>query len=175
MSILYISNIILPILILTVLIYGIIKKKNIYDLFIKGTKEGLEIGINIFPSLLAMVFSVNILVSSGFLDFLLELLKPIMNLIRIPVEIVPMAIMRPISGNTSLMLMTNIFNRYGVDSLLGNIASTIQGSTDTTFYILTLYFGSIGIKKIRYSMIVGLISDLIGIVMSIAIVNLFFT
>jgi spore maturation protein B len=175
MNILYISSIILPILILIILIYGIKSKKNIYDLFIKGTKEGLEIGINIFPSLLAMIFSINILVSSGFLDFLLELLKPVMNLIKVPVEIVPMAIMRPISGNTSLILMTNIFNRYGVDSLLGSIASTIQGSTDTTLYILTLYFGRVGIKKIRYSMIVGLISDLIGIIMSITIVNIFFT
>jgi spore maturation protein B len=174
MKLLYISNIILPILVLIILMYGVKRKKNVYDLFIKGTKEGLEIGINILPSLLAMILSVNILLSSGFIDFFLSLIKPLISVLKIPIEIIPMALMRPISGNTSLILMVDIFNKYGVDSLLGKIASTIQGCTDTTLYILTLYFGSIGIKKIRYAMIVGLLIDLFGIIMSIILVNLIF-
>ncbi len=174
MSIVYISNIILPILVLIILIYGIKKKQNVYDLFIKGAKEGLDIGITIFPPLIAMLLSVNILLSSGFIDLILSMLNPLISLIKIPIEILPMALMRPISGNTSLILMSNIFQSYGVDSFLGRLASTIQGSTDTTLYILTLYFGSIGIKKIRYAMIVGLLADLVGIIASIIIVRLIF-
>lgn len=174
MKLLYISNIILPILVLIILIYGIRKKKSVYDLFIKGTKEGIEIGINIFPSLLAMILSVNILLSSGFIDLILNVLGPLFKIIKVPIEILPMAIMRPISGNTSLILMADIFSKYGVDSFLGKLASTLQGCTDTTLYILTLYFGSVGIKKIRYAMIVGLLSDLVAIIVSILIVKAFF-
>lgn len=174
MRLIYISNVMLPILVLLIIIYGIRKKKNVYDLFIKGTKEGLEIGFTIFPSLLAMILSVNILLASGFLDFLLNLLKPLITLIKVPLQIIPMVIMRPLSGNTSLVLMVDIFNKYGVDSFLGKLASTIQGCTDTTLYVLTLYFGTVGIKKIKYAMISGLLADLVGIIISIVVVNLFF-
>lgn len=163
---------ILSLVILLIILYGIIKKNNIYDSFIKGAKEGLEISLNIFPSLLAIIFSSKILISSGFIDFALNIIEPILNIIKFPKEIFPMAILRPISGNASLVLMTEIFSKYGVDSFLGNVASTLQGCTDTTFYVIALYFGTIGVKKIKYSLYVGLLVDLIGIISSIIIVKL---
>lgn len=166
---------ILPIIVLIIVLYGIIKKHNVYDSFIKGTKEGLEIGLGIFPSLLAIIFSSRILISSGFIDFLLKIIRPFLDLVRFPKEVFPMALLRPISGNASLSLMVEVFSRYGVDSFLGKLASTLQGCTDTTLYVLALYFGTVGIKKIKYSLVAGLLADLIGIISSIIIVRLLLT
>ena len=165
---------ILPIVVMLIILYGVIKKNNVYDSFIKGVKEGFEIGISIFPSLIAIIFSSRILIASGFIDFILEIISPILNIIKFPKEVLPMALLRPISGNASLVLMTEVFSKYGVDSFLGKVASTIQGCTDTILYVLSLYFGIVGIKKIKYSLYVGLIVDLIGIITSIIIVRLLF-
>ena len=128
----------------------------------------------LFPTFIAMILAINLFINSGFLDFFLSLFKPLFNLINVPVEILPLAIVRPISGSASLAYLNNIFNQYGPDSFIGLLSSVLQGCTDTTFYVITLYFGSIGIKKIRYSLIAGLCADLIGIIASIIIVNLFF-
>ncbi len=168
------NNYILPIIVLLIVIYGIYKKTNIYDSFIEGAKEGINIGMSIFPSLIAIIFASRILISSGFIDFILSLIRPILDLIKFPTEIFPMAIIRPISGNASLALMVEIFQKYGTDSFLGRLASTIQGCTDTTLYVLSLYFGVVGIKKTKYALYVGLLTDLIGIIASIIIVRLFF-
>jgi spore maturation protein B len=164
----------MPVIVALIIIYGLIKKVNIYDSFIKGAKEGLGIAIDLFPYLLAMIFSVNIIVKSNAIGDFLKLLKPVFASLKIPLEIVPMAIMRPISGTATLALMNDVFINYGVDSFLGRLASVIQGSTDTTIYILTLYFGCVGIKKIRYAMWVGLITDLIGLIVSVIVVSLIF-
>ena len=168
------SNYILPIVIFIIVIYGVIKKCNVYDSFIKGAKEGLQIGITIFPSILAIIFSSRILISSGFIDFLLETLTPILNFISFPIKIFPMAILRPISGNASLTLMIDIFSKYGVDSFLGFLASTLQGSTDTTLYVISLYFGAIGIKRIKHTLFAALLVDLIGIIYAIILTNIIF-
>lgn len=165
------SSYILPIIIFLIVIYGVIKKCNVYDSFIKGSKEGIEIGISIFPSILAIIFSSRILISSGFIDYLLSILEPLLEFLSFPKEIFPMAILRPISGNASLSLMLEIFSKYGVDSKLGFIASTLQGSTDTTFYVISLYFGVVGIKKIKHSLYAALLVDLIGIITTILLVN----
>lgn len=165
---------ILPLIVLVIVIYGMFKKNNVYDSFIKGAKEGLEIGMDIFPSLLAIIFSTRILISSGFVSFLLHLIGPVLDFIKFPKEVFPMAILRPISGNASLAMMESVFRKYGVDTYIGKLASTLQGCTDTTLYILTMYFGSIGVKKIKYSLYAGLLSDLIGIIASIIIVRLLF-
>lgn len=165
---------ILPLIVLVIVIYGMFKKNNVYDSFIKGAKEGLEIGMDIFPSLLAIIFSTRILISSGFVSFLLHLIGPVLDFIKFPKEVFSMAILRPISGNASLAMMESVFRKYGVDTYIGKLASTLQGCTDTTLYILTMYFGSIGVKKIKYSLYAGLLSDLIGIIASIIIVRLLF-
>jgi spore maturation protein B len=129
---------------------------------------------SLFPTFIAMILAINLFINSGFLDFILSLLKPLFDLIKVPVEILPIAIVRPISGSASLAYLNNIFQAHGPDSFIGLLSSVMQGCTDTTFYIITLYFGSIGIKKIRYSLFAGLCADLIGITASIIIVNLLF-
>lgn len=129
---------------------------------------------SLFPTFIAMILAINLFTNSGFLDFILSFLKPIFDFISIPIEILPLAIVRPISGSASLAYLNNIFSNYGPDSFIGLLSSVMQGCTDTTMYIITLYFGSIGIKKIRYSLFAGLCADLIGIIASIIIVNLFF-
>ena len=129
---------------------------------------------SLFPTFIAMILAINLFINSGFLDFALSLLKPLFDLIKVPVEILPIAIVRPISGSASLAYLNNIFVNHGPDSFIGLLSSVMQGCTDTTFYVITLYFGSIGIKKIKYSLFAGLCADLIGITASIIIVNLLF-
>jgi len=161
-------------LVLFIIIYGYTKKIEIYDVFIEGVKESFSMIKTLFPTFIAMILAINLFINSGFLNFFLSLFKPLFNLINIPVEILPLAIVRPISGSASLAYLNSIFTQYGPDSFIGLLSSVLQGCTDTTFYIITLYFGSIGIKKIRYSLFAGLCADLIGIIASIVIVNLFF-
>lgn len=168
------SKLILPILVIIIIIYALLKKINIYESFIKGSKEGIEIVFNLFPYMLAMIFSITLLIKSNFIVDFFKVFEPLFNILKIPIEIIPMSIIRPISGTASLGLMNDIFTNYGVDSYLGRLASTIQGSTDTTIYILALYFGSIGITKIRYAMWVGLLSDLIGVIVGVIIVNILY-
>ncbi len=168
------TNIIIPAIVLTIIIYGTIKKLEVYDIFLEGVKEGVNLTIKIFPTMLAMVISVDILIKSNILIDLATLINPILNLIKFPKELIPLSIMRPISGNSSLLLMNNLLSTYGPDSYLGRIASVIQGSTDTTIYIISLYFSSIGIKKIKYSLVVGLLADLCAIILSVAVINILF-
>ena len=169
-----ISNLIIPALVLFIIIYGVSKKINIYDEFIEGSKESFTMTLKIFPCLLAMILGINIFLKSGILDFFMNLINPIFNYIKIPIQALPMMIMRPISGSSTLAILNNIFIDYGPDSLIGRLCSVIQGSTDTTLYVITLYFGSIGIKKIRYALWAGLFADLVGITASVIIVNMFF-
>ena len=169
-----ISNYVIPFLVLIVILYGIYKKVDIYNVFIEGSKESFELVYKMFPCFLAMVFGINIFLKSGFLDYLNQFISPILNFLKVPLPIFPMIIMRPISGSSSLIILSNILSNYGPDSFIGVLASVLQGSTDTTFYILTLYFGSVGIKKIKYSLIAGLLADICAIFVSIFIVNLFF-
>lgn len=169
-----ICSLILPIIVLVVVLYGIVKGRNVYDDFIEGAKQSFDIVLSMFPCLLAMIFAINIILDSSFINFILQFLKPVLNTLKIPFDILPMAIMRPISGSSALAILNNILSVQGPDSLIGRMASVIQGSTDTTLYVLTLYFGSIGIKKIRYSLVVGLIADVIGIITAIILVNLLF-
>lgn len=174
MNLVKIGNMLIPIVVLAIIIYGVNKKINIYDSFINGCKEGLELSISIFPYLIAMLFATNILIKSGFLDSIFMMFKPVFDILKVPIEILPMAVLRPISGNASFAIMIDLIKKYGVDSYIGKIAATLQGSTDTTIYVLSLYFGSIGIKKIRYSLYAGLLTDLFAIIVSIILVNLIF-
>lgn len=169
-----ISSYIIPIIVFLIVLYGIIKKTNVYDVFVEGSKESFSMILSLFPSLLAMIFGVNIIVKSGLLETGLSFLNPIVNLLKIPKQIIPLALMRPISGSSSLAMLNNIFSTLGPDTLAAKLGSIIQGSTDTTFYVLTLYFGCVGIKKIRYAMWAGLLGDLLGIISSIVVVKVFF-
>ena len=167
----YISTIIIPFVIVFAIAYGIIEKRNVYDIFIIGAKKGVKIVIQLFPTLLAIFLAINLLRSSGIINFVINLISPILNLLNIPVEIMPLAILRPISGSASMGIATNIMQENGVDSKIGLIASTIMGATETTFYTIALYTSSIGVKKIRFTLISSLIANFVGVVTSILIFN----
>lgn len=154
---------IIPLVVLFILIYSF-KKIDIYDSFIEGVKDGLKILINIIPPIFALILAVNVFVESDILG----------SLFGTSSELITMSILRPISGNASLAMLSEIYNKYGVDSYNGNLASLIQGASDTTIYILALYFSSIKIKKIRYALFVGLFADLCGVIAAVIVVKFFF-
>lgn len=163
-----ISQYIIPSITLFVIIYALIKKVDIYNEFLEGVKEGLDLSLSIFPSMFAMIISITVFTKSNLLnDLITHITIPL-----IPKEILPLALLRPVSSSSSLMLLNNILSTAGPDSLVGKIASIITGSTDTTIYIIGLYYSSIKIKYIRHSLIVGLLADLSCIIISILIVNL---
>lgn len=158
------NNYIVPVIVIIIIFYGFIKKCDIYDDFIEGSIDGLKILIDIIPAILAMIFAVNIFVESGFLNIVGGAFR----------DVVPMIVLRPISGTATLAVLANIYKIHGVDSFIGFLASVIQGATDTTIYVLALYFGSIKIKKTRYALWVGLFADFCGILAAILIARFFF-
>lgn len=158
------NNYLIPFLVMIIICYGFFKGTNIYEEFLSGAIDGLKIVYEIIPTVLAMIFAVNIFVSSGILDILKGFTT----------EILPMAFLRPISGNASLAFLSTIYESYGVDSFLGFLGSIIQGATDTTIYVLALYFGSIGVRKTKYALPVGLFADVCGIVAAFVVANIFF-
>lgn len=165
---------VIPLIVLFILVYGYFKKISIYDEFLKGAKEGLITIFNITPAVLAMVLAINIFSKSGVVEFLLGFLKPLFNYLRLPLDILSMAILRPISGNASLAIMNNIYYTYGVDSFASFLASILQGCTDTTIYVLALYFGSVHITKTHHALWVGLFADLCGIIAAFVLSYIFF-
>lgn len=165
---------VIPGIVFLIVFYGFYKKIDVYEAFISGVKEGLSMALKIFPTMFAMVVSIDILIKSNALNALITLVEPICFRLSIPKEILPLAFIRPISGSSSLVLMSDLLKTYGPDSFIGRVASLIQGSTDTTIYVIGLYFSSIGIKKIKYSLIVGLLADLFAIILSILVVSYFF-
>lgn len=165
------SNYILPLMVLGIVGYGLFKKVDLYDSFIEGSKESFKMSYTIFPNLLAMVVSVNILVDSGILEAIINLLIPAL---KVPIEVVSLMVMRPISGSATLALLNTIYTKYGVDSFYSLLGSTIQGCTDTTLYVIALYYGSVGIKNTRYALKVSLITDVVGISVSLLVCYLLF-
>lgn len=170
-----VSLIILPIIVLSILITAFIKKVNIYDKFLEGAKEGLIVTFKIAPNIFAMIFAVNIFIKSSFLSDIFSFITPVLTKMNLTSEIIPMCFLRSISGTSALGIMANIFETYGPDSIMGYLASIIQGSSDTTLYVIALYFGSVGITKSRYALKAGLFADLIGIIVSFILVSFFFS
>ena len=162
-----ISKYILPLITIIVIIHALIKRVNIYDEFLECVKEGLSMSLNIFPSMFAIILAVTVFVKSNFLNSIISLINPT----TFPKEILPIAILRPISSSSSLMLLNEILKTYGPDSLIGKIASVITGSTDTTIYIIGMYYSSVKITKIKHSLLVGLLADLSCVIISILIVK----
>ncbi len=162
----------IPILIGFILLYGTYKKVPTYESFVEGGKEGIKIAVSIIPFLIGMLVAISIFRASGALEFFMNLIRPVMDAIGVPTEIIPLAIIRPLSGTAALGMTSDLIATYGPDSFIGRLAAVLQGSTDTTFYILTVYFGAVGIKKMGDALKVGLIADLFGIMIAIIIVSL---
>nr|WP_309101097.1 spore maturation protein [Fredinandcohnia onubensis] len=164
----------IPAIIGFILLYGTFKRIPTYETFVEGGKEGIKISFSIIPFLVGMLVSISIFRASGAMEFFINLIRPALEFVGFPAEVAPLALIRPISGTAALGMTTDLIATYGPDSFIGRLASTMQGSTDTTLYILTVYFGAVGIKKMGDALKVGLLADLVGIVASIIVVTLIF-
>jgi spore maturation protein B len=170
----WLSLLAIPVMILVFIGYGYVKKVRVYEVFVEGAKEGFDVGVKIIPYLVAMLMAIGMFRASGALDFLTWAVSPITNLIGMAPELLPMALMRPLSGSGSLGVMTELMNTHGVDSLIGFTASTMYGSTETTFYVVAVYFGAVGIRKTRYAITAGLMADAAGLITAVLISQLMF-
>lgn len=155
--------------------YAALKKINVFDAFIVGAKQGFETSISIIPYLIAMMVAIGMLRASGFFGLMDQLLAPLMTLIGMPPEVLPLALIRPFSGSASTGVMAELIHQYGGDSLISKTAATMMGSTETTFYVIAVYFGAVGIRKTRHAIPAGLLADLAGILASIFICRLLFS
>ncbi len=172
------GNLLLFLVIMTFLTMGILRKINVYDAFIDGAKQGFDVAVKIIPYLVAMLVAIGVLRASMLLDEILATLEKIIAALGINTDFVaalPTALMRPFSGSGARAMMLETMNTYGVDSFAANVAATIQGSTETTFYVLAIYFGSVGIQRVRHAIGCGLFADFIGIVTAIFVGYWFFT
>jgi len=167
-------NYFVPIFVIIIIAYGIYKKVEIFDTFLIGVKEGIKVSINLFPTIFAMIIAINCLTNSNIIMLMCDFFGNFFDKIGFPKEVFPLAILRPISGSGSLVLLGDILSKYGPDSFIGRVSSVMQGATDTTIYIIGMYFASVGIKKIKYSLIVGLMADLISVILAVIMVNIFF-
>jgi len=169
-----ISLIAIPLMFLLFLGWGIIKKVKVYEVFVEGAKDGFNVAIRIIPYLVAMLAAIGIFRASGAMELLTTVLAPVTALIGMPPETLPMALMRPLSGSGSLGIMTELMKVHGPDSLIGILASTMYGSSETTFYVLAVYFGAVNIKNTRHAVPVGIIADAAGMLAAVWIVTLLF-
>lgn len=169
----YISNLAIPFIIVMILLFGYKKKVKMYEAFTEGAKEGFNIAVRIIPYLVAIFMAISIFRFSGAMDIFKAVIAPVTSLIRMPGDVVPLALMRPLSGGGALGITSELITTFGPESLEGFMASIMQGSTDTTFYILAVYFGSVGIRNSRHAVGGGLIADAAGILMAVFMANLF--
>ncbi|CAM4283676.1 MAG: spore maturation protein [Paenibacillus macerans] len=158
-----------PVMIAFIPLYAYLKKVPVYESFVDGAKDGFSTAIGIIPHLVGMMVAISVFRASGALDALVGWMAPLLARLNVPPEVLPLGFLRPLTGTGSLAFTTDLIKTYGPDSMIGRIASTIQGSTDTTLYVLTVYFGAVGIKNGRYALKVGLFSDAVGFVAAIAV------
>ena len=170
----YISIIAMPLVILIIVSRGLKERISVFDVFLKGARDGIEITIKIFPTLVGLFVAIGLLRSSGILDFITKLISPILIMFQFPGEIVPLALLRPISGSASMAVATDIMAQNGVDSFVGVVASVIMGSTETTLYTIAVYSSSVRIKNTRKILIASLMADLTGVIVSLVICKLIF-
>lgn len=165
---------IVPLVIVLIVLAGLARKQNVFDVFLQGAKEGIPITVSIVPALIGLMTAIAMLNASGAFVLLGQALAPLWNLLHMPGDVVPLAIMRSVSGSGSLSLYQNILQKSGPDSFVGRVASVLQGSSETTFYTIAVYFGSVGVSKTRHTLPAALSADFTGLVMSVLTVSLFF-
>jgi spore maturation protein SpmA len=155
-------------------LYAALRRVPVYEEFVEGAKEGFNVAVRIIPFLVAMLVAIGLFRSAGAFEFLTRLLKPALDVVRFPSELVPISLMRPLSGSASLGLLTDLVRQHGPDSLLARTAATLYGSTETTFYVVAVYFGAVSVKRTRHAVPAGLIADAVGAIASVAICRLVF-
>ena len=165
---------VMPVFACAVVLFGLIKRVPVFDVFLKGAKEGILLLYNIAPTIIGLVFAVDLLSSSGAIDVICNLVAPIAEALGFPKEIVPMALLRPVSGGGSTALLTSLYQESGPDSFAGRVASVLAGSSETTFYAITMYYGCIKVKNTRHTLFSALMADLTAVIASVITVRLFF-
>lgn len=170
----YFSNLAMPLMIIIIVLYGVVERKKVFDIFLDGAKEGIDVVFNIFPTLVGLFVAIGALRSSGIIDLTVNFLTPFLNFINFPTEILPLALIRPISGSSSIAVATDIMKNFDVDSNIGLVASVIMGSTETTVYTIAVYTSSVGIKKTRFVLWAALIADFVGIITSVIVCKYIF-
>ena len=156
-------------------LYAAIKKINVFDTFVKGAKQGFETSISIMPTLIAMMVAIGMLRASGFFELLNDYLSPILTASGMPADLLPLALIRPFSGSASTGIMAELIHEHGGNSLIAKTAATMMGSTETTFYVIAVYFGAVGIKRTRHAIPAGLLADLAGVIASVAVCRYLFS
>ena len=164
----------IPFFLAAIPLYGIFRKVKVYESFVEGAKGGVQTAVRIIPYLVAMLVAVGMLRAAGAIDMMAATLAPLLDLLRFPAEILPLAIMRPLSGSGSLGIVTELVTAHGADSFIGRLAASVYGSTETTFYVLAVYFGAVGIRKTRHAVIAGLTADVTGLAAAVIICRLVF-
>lgn len=167
----FVSYLMIPLMILGIMVYGLIKKEKVYELFLEGVMDGLKVMLHIFPTLLSIMIAISIFKSSGGMEIITFLLTPISNFFGIPKEIMPIGIMRSISGGASVGLLADTLNTYGADSLIGRIAATVMGSSETTLYVLAVYLAATSVKNSRNVLYISLFSDFVAIILAVFLCN----
>lgn len=158
-----------PVLLVGIPLVGIFRKVKVYDTFIDGAKEGFDVAVKIIPFLVAMLVAIGMFRGSGAMDMLTAALRPVMNAIGFPAEVFPLAVLRTLTGSGSLALTTDLIKTHGPDSLLGRMAATMYGSSETTFYVLAVYFGAVAVKRTRHAVPAALIGDVVAAIAAVAI------
>ncbi len=164
----------LPVILLTVLTFGIFKKVPLYEEFTEGAKDGFKVSVKIIPYLVAIIVGISMLRASGAIEMLASFLAPILTKFNIPADTLPLMIVRSLSGSGALGIFSDIANHLGPDAYATKLSAVMLGSSETTFYVLAVYFGAVGISKIRYALVIGLLADLVGIIAAISVCNLMF-
>lgn len=159
----------IPVLLVGIPLVGLFKKIKVYDVFIEGAKEGFQVAIRIIPFLVGILVAIGMFRASGAMDMLTNALRPAMTALGFPAELFPLAILRTLSGSGSLALSTDMIHRYGADSMIGRMAATLYGSSETLFYVLAVYFGAIGVKKTRHAIPAGLVGDAVAAIVAVAV------
>ena len=170
-----VSVLALPVIIMIILTVALIKKVPIYEAFIEGAKDGGRVAFNIIPYLVAIIVAISMFRASGAIDFLQNSLSGLFDKIHLPIDILPLTIVRSLSGSAALGVFSDIISNNDVNSYTSKLSAVMLGSSETTFYVLTVYFGAVGIKKYRYALFAGLFADLTGIIMSVAVARFFFS
>jgi len=168
------SYFVLPAIIVGFPLYGLYKKVPVYESFVEGAKEGFQVSVRIIPYLVAILFAIGMFRASGAMDFLVETLRPVLGFIGFPAEVLPMAIVRPLTGSGSAGIVVDMISQFGEDSIFVKMAATMFGSTETTFYVIAVYFGAVGIKKTRHAVPAGLVADFAAMLVAVWTVRLLF-
>lgn len=169
-----VSILAIPFILTIILLHAVFNKVKVYESFVEGAKEGFNVGVRIIPYLVAILVAIGMFQASGAIEFIGIAIQPLINLIGMPIEVLPLAIVRPLSGQGSFAIMTQVVNSSPIDSFTGWLAATMTGSTETTFYVLAVYFGAIGVYKTRHAVPAGLLADLAGILASLFICRILF-